>query len=194
MLSTHVAVLLLPGSFEARLSAAQARVPGAAEAFIATDGEWVERTTAALCRRFGVPSQDSKDAMQETYRRLLDPNFQRFAADRGDGKGYVRGVILNAIDFAGRRRRRTQGTVSIDADESNAEVVDVDWRAAFDGVDARLDLSRLARRADALVTRAMELIRSRELSQREAAREIGVSEFKLSRALAKFSARVRPAA
>jgi hypothetical protein len=131
--------------------------------------------------------------VQETYRRLLDPGFRRFTACRGDGKGYVRGVILNAIDFAGRRRRHAQETASIDVDESPAEVV-VECQEAFGGVNSRLDLLRLARQADNLVARAMELLCTRDLSQREVAKEIGVSEFKLCRALGKFSARVRLAA
>jgi len=193
-MSSRVVALVEPVSFGGALSAAQAQVPGAAEAFITAHGGWVARTVAALCRRFGISTQEHEDAVQETYRRLLDPRLERFAPGRGDGKKYVRGVILNAIDFAGRRRRRAQGATLVDADEPRAEAVDPEWREFFDGVGARVDLPRLLRQGDVVVARAVTLVCDRGLSQREAAKEIGVSEFKLCRALAKFSAQVRLAA
>lgn len=193
-MSSRVVALVQPVSFEAALSAAQAQVPGGAEAFIAAHGGWVTRTVTALCRRFGVRTQEHADAEQETYRRLLDPRLERFAPGRGDGKQYVRGVILNAIDFAGRRRRRIQGGTAVDVDESVAKAVDPGWQEPFDSADARIDLPRLLRRGDDVVARAVVLVCDCGLSQRDAAKKLGVSEFKLCRALAKFSAQLRSAA
>src|SRR5205085_1740445 len=103
-MQSAVVALTPSGSFDDSLSAAQSQLPDAADAFLSAHGGWVARTTAALCRRFGVPEQDHEDAVQETYRRLLDPRLERFVPSRGGGRKYVRGVILNAIDFAGRRR------------------------------------------------------------------------------------------
>lgn len=192
-MSPHVVALVQPVSFDGALSAAQARVPGAAGAFVADHGGWVSRTVAALCRRFGVPRQEYEDAEQETYRRLLDPRVERFAPGRGDGKRYVRGVILNAIDFAGRRRRCAQAATSPDAEEVSSEAVDLGWRRPFNDAEARIDLPRLLRQGDDVVARAVALVCGGR-SQRDAAKDLGVSEFKLCRALAKFSARVRLAA
>lgn len=48
MQSPRVVAFTTPGSFDASLSAAQARVPGAAEAFLIAHGGWVARTAAAL--------------------------------------------------------------------------------------------------------------------------------------------------
>jgi DNA-directed RNA polymerase specialized sigma24 family protein len=194
MRSFRIVALVGPVSFEGALSAAQGHVPGAAEAFVMAHAGWITRTVSALCRRFGIPTQEHEDAVQETYRRLLDPRLERFAPGHGDAKKYARGVILNAIDFAGRRRRRAQSATSIDADQSLAEAVDLGWREPFNRADARIDLPRLAHRADDVVARAVALVCNRGLSQREASKEIGVSEFKLCRALAKFSAQVRLAA
>jgi hypothetical protein len=59
--------------------------------------------------------------------------------------------------------------------------------------DARIDLPRLVQQGDDAVARAVALVCD-GLSKREAAQEIGASEFKLCRALAKFSAQARLAA
>jgi RNA polymerase sigma factor (sigma-70 family) len=177
------------GSFDQNLSAAQAQVPGAAEAFITAHDVWVVRTTRALCRQLGVPQQEHEDAVQETYRRLLDPRLKRFAPNLGGGKSYVRGVILNAIDFAGRSRRRAREVRPATQVDEPSEVVDERWQRSFDQVEKRADLPKLLRRADPVVSRALTLVCGYGLSQREAANMIGVSEFKLSRALTKFSAR-----
>lgn len=181
-------------SFDRLLAAAQARVPGAASAFVTALGGSITRTVAALCQRLGISTQDYEDTKQETYRRLLDPSLERFVPSRGDGQRYVRGVILNAIDYAGRRRRRAQGAAFGDADESLAEAIDLEWHGASELADAQIDLIRLLRQGDDVVARAVRLVCDRGLSQREAAKEIGVSEFKLCRALANFSTRVRLAA
>jgi RNA polymerase sigma factor (sigma-70 family) len=176
------------GSFDKSLSAAQAQVFGAAEAFIVAHDDWVVRTTRALCRKLGVPQQEYKDAVQETYRRILDPQLKRFAPDLGGGKSYVRGVILNAIDFAGRNRRRAREDRSATEIDELPDVVDEGSLRCLDQVEKRVDLPKLLRHADPVVSRALTLVCGNGLSQRQAAKVIGVSEFKLSRALAKFSA------
>jgi DNA-directed RNA polymerase specialized sigma24 family protein len=181
------------GSFDESLSAAQARVPGAAEAFLAAHGSWVERTAKALCRRFGVPEQDHEDAVQETYRRLLDPHLRQFRPGCGEGRQYVRGVILNAIDFGGRRRQSAREGSARDCDKP-MDTVDNGWQEPFHRVEARQDLSKLLRGADVLVCRAFGLVCAKGLSQREAANAVGVSEFKLSRAIGKASSLARLAA
>jgi DNA-directed RNA polymerase specialized sigma24 family protein len=192
-MSSVIPSLVEPPSFDVTLAAAQARVPGAAAAFIVAHDYWVAGTVAALCRRFGLPAQEHADTKQETYSRLLDPRFERFAPARGGGKKYVRGVILNAIDFAGRRRRLAHVASWVEMDDPPPEEVDPRWREPFDRLEARMDLPRLLRLGDDVVARAVTLIRSGR-SQREAAKEVGVSEFTLCRALAKFSAEVRLAA
>jgi len=179
--------------FDDSLSATQAHSSGAAEAFLAVHGDWVARTAAELCRRLGVPEQDYEDILQETYRRLLDPQLRRFTPSRGGGKHYVHGVILNAIDYGGRRRRRARNGPTSDTDEPY-DFADYGWQAPFDRVEARADLPKLLRGADTLVSRALELVCANGLSQREAAYAIGISEFNLSRAIRKFSALARVAA
>ena len=184
-----------PDSFDESLSAAQARLPGAMERFHEVHGRWVARTAVALCRRFGLPEQeDHEDTEQEAYRRLLDPRLARFNPRRGDGKKYVRGVILNAIP--GRRRRRAYdgGFISESESDEQPERPDPEWQRPFDYAEARADLSKLLRHADGLISRAVKLRCVDGLSQREAATSIGVSEFKLCRALGKFLAMARLAA
>jgi len=191
-MSSNIVSIVVPPSFDCALTAAQALVPGAAPAFVAAYDDWIARTVAALCRHHGVLPQEHADVKQETYRRLLDPDHGRFAPARGGGRSYVRGVILNAINVAGRRRLRTRVSTSLDVDAEGGVEVDLEWRKPFNGVDAQHDLPRLLRHGDAIVRRAVSLICGGR-TQREAATEIGVSEFKLCRALAKFSAEARSA-
>ena len=136
------------------------------------------------------------DVLQETYRRLLDPRLERFVASRGRGNKYVRGVILNAINFAGRRRRRKQEEArpGADVEEPSTEVVDIGWQEPLDLADARIDLQWLLRRADPVAVRAVKLVCRDGLSQRDAARIIGVSEFKLSRTFRRLSGIARQCA
>jgi len=176
-------------SFDEALLAAQARVPGAAEAFIAAHDDWIVRTTRALCRKLGVAPQEHQDAVQETYRRLLDPCLKRFAPNLGGGKGYVRGVILNSIDFAGRRRRRAREVSAAMQVDDSSELVDHRWQRSFDQAEKLADLPKLLTPSGPLFSNAFMLVCRDGLSQREAAKVIGVSESKLSRVLAKFPAR-----
>jgi RNA polymerase sigma factor (sigma-70 family) len=169
-------------------------VAGAAEAFLSAHGSWVVRTAAALCRRFGVPEQDYADAVQETYRRLLDPRVRRFMPSRQEGKTYVRGVILNAIDFGGRRRRGAREEPASDTDKPYDLADYGGWQDPFKLVEQRVDLAKLLRGADVVVSRAFKFMAAQGISQREAANAIGVSEYKLSRALAKLSVLARLAA
>jgi hypothetical protein len=101
-------------------------------------------------------------------------------------------VILNAVDCAGRRRRRAhESPVTRDTDES-LDAVDPEWHRPYEHVEANADLLTLLQQADdPLVWRAIALMCGEGVSQRDAAKSLGVKESRLSRALARFFSRAR---
>ena len=183
-------------AFDSALYLAQQLGGSHARRLIDEHGAWIVSTATGIARGLGVPIDELEDVAQETVRRLLDPEVERFDPDRGPAKQYVRGIALNAVGFAGRRRRAGRTVAPKEAWDAAVpgDTEDVDWRLPFRRVEARLAAVTLLRCADALVRRGGHLVFEQDLSQREAAIEMGISEFKLSRAFTAFYAEVRAAA
>jgi RNA polymerase sigma factor (sigma-70 family) len=186
-------------AFDLALYAAQTGSTSEARRLFEDHGAWVIATAKGIARRLGVPKMEVEDIAQETLCRLLDPAVERFDPSRGSAKQYIRGIVLNAVGFSGRRRRTAREACGHGREaSSHAPVADGtvhrEWRRAFRRTEARLDAEALLRLADPMVRRAVILVYLEEMSQRTAAAEIGVSEFKLCRTLKEFYASARAAA
>lgn len=175
-----------PRGLRELLTLAQAGSPGAAGAIVTCHNATVQTIAFSVARRLGVARQDWDDVTQETYRRLLDPATRPFSADRGTPESYVYGEALNAVGHAKRRRHaRYQGELP---EGRTAAALGTMWaeedsQAAHRAIEAKMTIVSLTQRAEPLIREALAAIVRSDLSQREAARLVGLSEFQLGRRL-----------
>lgn len=182
---------------EELLSSAQAGSAKAADALVMRHNPTIQTIAFGVAKKLGVPRQDWEDVLQETYRRLLDPSTRPFSRERGAPESYIYGEALNAVGHAKRRRH---GEYRSDLTEGQtAGVLESMWGSdAFEEphrvIEVRMTVVSLLGRAEPVVKDALAEIIRNDVTQREAAQVVGLSEFQLSRRLRSFYTQARAAA
>lgn len=179
------------------LTLAQAGSHEAATAIVVYHDAIIRNIALGIAKRLAVPRQDWDDVVQETYLRLFEPTSRRFFAELGTPESYVHGEALNAVDYAKLRRHaryRGEFPENYTAGVTRTMWAKEDSETAHRTIEAQMTIDSLAQFAEPRVWDALvEIIRS-DLSQREAAKIVGLSEFQLCRRIKSLSQTVRVAA
>lgn len=160
----------------------------------------------AFTRRFGPDLAASllDDVVAETWLILVEGGRNRFDVDRGTGhlKNYLFYVVKRAVQRVrahnakpGHRTRYRRDLVQ----ERNVVSIDclmqgpLDARAhdAFRGIQARHDAAAILADAPSAVAFALIAVHIRDRTLSDVARQLGISRFRITRAMAAFKERVR---
>jgi RNA polymerase sigma factor (sigma-70 family) len=168
-----------PPPFEKSLSLAQAGCGRDRDVFVHEHLDRVREHVARECRRFRIARNEVDDLVQECLVDLLYGPW-RFDPERAAAATFIRYTILTVLDVRRRARgARYRGEVPTSLDIS-------DDGSSVRAVEDRISLEQLLAQAKPLVQDALHLIHDQGFTQARAASKLGVSESKLSRALAAF--------